>query len=153
MITYQLESWDSYYSDPERERLWVEHYSEFSPAHESRMEMGPDVNTYSALDRAGSLMVMTARRAGKLVGYCLVVVRRHIHYSALCGFEDSYFLTKSERNGLAGYKLIAKTLHALKKRGCARAYFMTKEFLNVALLFERLGMSKIDTVYAIWLEG
>lgn len=150
--TYQLESWPQYYNDPQRALLWAEHYAEFLPAHEARMPMGPDLTVYEALASSGALLVMTARQAGLLVGYCIVMCRRHIHYSALCGFEDSYFVTKESRKGMVGYKLFKATLAALKRRGVVRAYFMTKEFNSVASLFERLGMSKIDSVYAIWLE-
>ena len=153
MITYQLESWAQYYNDPSREALWWEHYNEFSPAHETRMPMAPDLDVYSALDKAGSLMVMTARSQGRLVGYCIVVARRHMHYGALCGFEDAYYLSKEFRQGLAGYKLIKHMLKALERRGVERSYWMTKEFLSIAKLFERLGMVKVDTVYAIWAGG
>jgi GNAT superfamily N-acetyltransferase len=149
-VTFHVEPWASYY--PECVPLWVEHYEEFAPAHEGKMEMGPDVRVYEALDKAGQLQVLVARSAGQMVGYCLVAIRPHIHYSkSLCGFEDSYFVTKSHRKGLVGYKLIKETLRHLEQRGVQRAYFMTKEFLSIAKLLERLGMKKIDTVYAIWL--
>lgn len=115
--------------------------------------MGPDVAIYEALEASGCLLTQTVRRDGKLIGYCIVMVRRHIHYPTVCGFEDSYFVSRLERKGLIGYKLFRKTLDALKARGCKRVYFMTKEFNTIAILLERLGMSKIDSVYAMWLES
>ncbi len=152
-ITFHRETWDDYFNDPDRESLWEEHYSEFEPAHEGKMPMGPDVGVYSALDKAGALEIITARKAGKLIGYCLVVCKRHIHYRALCAFEDSYFVTKPERLGSVGTRLIKKALDVCKARGCVRAYWMTKEFNSIEVLFKRLGMEKIDSVFAIWLEG
>jgi GNAT superfamily N-acetyltransferase len=151
-ITFHSESWDQYYNDPDREALWIEHYSEFVPAHEGKMAMGPDVAAYSALAASGALEIVVARKAGRMIGYCLVVVRRHIHYSSLCAFEDSYFVTKPERLGSVGTRLIKRALEVCKARGCVRAYWMTKEFNSIAKLFERLGMEKIDSVFAIWLE-
>lgn len=149
-ITFHSESWDAYYNDPDREALWKEHYAEFEPAHEGKMEMGPDVRAYGALDQAGALEIIIARKSGRMIGYCLVVVRRHIHYSALCAFEDSYFVTKPERLGSVGTRLIKRSLEVIKARGCVRSYWMTKEFNSIAVLFERLGMEKIDSVFAIW---
>jgi len=113
--------------------------------------MGPDEKTYKALSDAGALEVITARKTGKLIGYCLIVVKRHIHYDALCAFEDSYFVTKPERLGSVGTRLIKRALEVCGERGCVRGYFMTKEFNSIGKLFERLGMQKIDSVYAIWL--
>jgi len=150
-ITFHSESWDAYYNDPDRERLWVEHYSEFVPAHENKMPIGPDCKAYQALANAGALEIITARKAGRMIGYCLIVCRRHIHYDSLCAFEDSYFVTKSERLGSVGTRLIKRALEVCEARGCVRAYWMTKEFNSIGKLFERMGMQKIDSVYAVWL--
>lgn len=147
MITFHLESWGQYYGDPRREALWREHYAMLTLAHDNEMEMSPDVASYLAMEQAGQLQILVAREAGVMVGYSLFLTRRHLHYSALCGFEDSYFLTRRCRKGLAGYRLIAATLDALWSRGCVRAYFMTKEFASIATLLERLGGTKMDQVY------
>lgn len=153
MITIQIESWQQYYSDPDREALWKEHYDVLELAHEGRMEMGPDVESYAALDRAGFLMVLVAREAGKMIGYCLVVLRRHLHYKAFCAFEDSYFVSRKARQGLSrvGYDLIKTTLLACHRRGAVRGYFMTKEFASIARMLEHFGMERSDSVYTIWL--
>lgn len=147
MITFQLEPWGRYYGDPSRAALWQEHYEYLALAHKHEMEMSPDVASYELFEKAGMLQIIVARESGLMVGYSLFLIKRHLHYSALCGFEDSYFLTASSRNGLAGYKLLAATLKAIWARGCQRAYFMTKEFASVAALLERLGGEKMDEVY------
>ncbi len=152
-ITFHSETWDQYFNDPDRLSLWQEHYAEFEPAHEGKMPMGPDHKAYKALSNAGALEIIVARKSGQMIGYCLVVIRRHIHYAALCAFEDSYFVTKAERLGSVGTRLIKRALEVCKARGCVRAYWMTKEFNSIEILFKRLGMEKIDSVFAIWLEG
>jgi hypothetical protein len=156
MITFQVESWVDYYNDPERENLWQEHYDDLQLAHENKMEMSPDIPGYERIEAAGQLIILTARKNGKLIGYSLAMVRRHLHYNALCGFEDSYFVTRSERGagtGLvsAGTGLIVKMLKLLKQRGCVRAYFMTKEFASIAQIFSRLDGKKMDEVWVFWL--
>lgn len=147
MITFQLEPWGQYYGDPSREALWREHYEFLAQAHGHEMEMSPDVASYMAMEQAGQLQIMVARESGVMVGYSLFLIRRHLHYSALCAFEDSYFLTTRLHRGGNGRGLIAATLAAIWARGCVRAYFMTKEFANVGKLFERLGGVKTDEVY------
>jgi hypothetical protein len=155
LITFHLETWQSYYFDPDRERLWREHYEEFVPAHEDKMPMGPDLAVYEAAERLGQLICVVARERGMMIGYCIVFVRRHIHYSSICAFEDSYYLSKTKRLGLAGGKigigLVETALREAKRRAAVRAYFMTKEFLSIARLLGHLGFTQIDTVHAIWL--
>lgn len=152
MITYHLETWESYYNDPARAGLWNEHWEEMAPAHERRMPLGMDVASYRAFDAAGALIVVTVRSTGRLVGYCLVLVKRHLHYPILCGFEDVYFLTRSERKGMVGYKMIKFVIQVVRARGCKRLYWMTKCFNTIELLLLRLKMIKLDVVYGLWLE-
>jgi N-acetylglutamate synthase-like GNAT family acetyltransferase len=152
-VVFSVESWEQYYNDPARAGLWAEHYAELESAHEGKLVMAPDTLMYEALDKIGILQIVVARRAGKMIGYCLAVIKRHIHYAETCAFEDSYFITKLERRGLVGLELFKFVLADMTRRGAVRAYFMTKEFASVAKLFERLGMTRIDSVYAIWLGG
>jgi GNAT superfamily N-acetyltransferase len=151
MITFQVESWEQYFGDPEREALWLQHYAEFEPVHQHRMPFGPDIEAYSELARQGKLQITTVRRDGRLIGYCLVVITRHIHYNVRCGMEDSYYLAKSERKGLIGYRLIGEATAAAKRAGCVRLYFMTKEFRPIEVLLDRLGFEKLDSVWGLWL--
>ena len=116
--------------------------------------MKPDVSFYQGAAANGQLFVLVARRHGVMIGYFLVIVRPHVHYcDALCAFEDSYFLTQSERKGLIGYRLIKAALAECTRRGCVKAFFMTKEFNSIELLFERLKFEKSDSVYSIWLRN
>lgn len=150
MITFQAESWDQYVSDPALRNLWEEHYLEFSPVHQGKMPMGPDESFYKAAAEAGMLEVVVARKAGEMIGYCLFTVKRHNHYGALCAFEDSYFVTKKERRGGCGLGLFKKAIQIINARGAVCSYWMTKEFNSIALLFERLGMERVDSVWRLW---
>lgn len=156
-LSLTRESWERYYNDPEREALWWEHYNEFWEVHQGKLPMSPDVRFYSALEAAGALETIVARKAGKMVGYCLMVVKRHNHYDALCAFEDSYFLTASERLGSAGIRLIREAIRVAKQRGVLRAFFMTKVILgpgappSIEKIFEHLGMEETDAIWALWL--
>lgn len=114
--------------------------------------MSPWVEVYENAERLGGLECIVAREAGVMVGYCLLFVKPHIHYSqTLCGFEDSYFLTARCRKGLAGYRLLKYSVEVLRQRGCVRAFFMTKQFNTIETILIRLGFAKLDTCLAIWL--
>jgi GNAT superfamily N-acetyltransferase len=152
MITVQSESWETYYADPCRASLWEEHYKEFEPIHENKLSFEPDVDNYRALAAGGMLEVVTARKDGIMIGYCLAVVRRHMHYRELCAFEDAYFVTADERGKWTGAKLIKHMMMVCRKRGAIKMYWMTKMFNNLGLLFSRLGMEHQDEVYTCWLQ-
>lgn len=151
MITFHLENWFCYRQDPSVETLWAEHYAELA-GDKQRMPLGIDEGFYEFLASRGMLSVVCARKAGVLVGYCLVLCKPHPRYrSVLCGFEDCYFLTAAERGEGAGKGLIEAALAALIARGCKRAYFMTKLSHDHGKLFEALGFTACDRVYTKWL--
>lgn len=151
LITFYIEDWHSYRYDISLPALWAEHYGELA-GDPDRMPMGPDDNFYASLELAGSLQITTARQRGKLVGYVLCAIRPHPHYrSILCSFEDAYFLTKSCRRGLIGYKLLRFTERALAARGVKKAFFMTKLSKDLLDLFTRLGYNESDRMVEKWI--
>lgn len=153
MITFHNVSWEEYFADPALWSLWSEHYAEFEFTHEHKLLFGPYIKGYEALWAAGQLEIIVARKDSVMIGYCLMNVRRHMHYDAICGFEDSLFLTKPERRGGIGLKLIEKATEACCKRGCKRIYFTTKAALSFAPLLEKLGFSLEFLGYCLWNGG
>ena len=148
-ITYQVENWDSYYSDCQE--LWKEHYDEIAVDKE-RMEMAPDVSFYQVCEDAGMLSILTARQNGKMIGYFLFIVRPHPHYrNVLCAFEDAYFMSKSCRKGMAGVRLIAEAEKVAKARGAKKLCVFTKMFKDLGKIYERRGYKLTDHVYWRWL--
>lgn len=149
MITHQVEPWASYRRDCDT--LWVEHYDEIA-GDKARMPMRPDEALFRNLEAAGQLQIMTAREAGKLVGYMLFAVRPHPHYAdVLCGFEDSYFLSAPYRRGMAGVRLIRESLAALKRRGVKRVFIHTKKAKDIGRVLAFLGLTHSDEIYSAWI--
>lgn len=149
MLTYQLEDWATYRRDCQE--LWQEHYDEIAVQKE-RMPMRPDEATYRALEAAGRLQIVTARKDGVMVGYILSIIRPHLHYAdVLSGYEDAYFLSKPHRQGLAGVKLIREAVRQMQRVGVQKCFFMTKASLDMGRIFERLGFAKTDIVYSKWI--
>ncbi len=149
MITFQLESWEDYYQDCQD--LWIEHYDEIA-VQKDKMPMRPHVEAYEAMDKAGMLQILTVRDKDKLVGYLITFIKAHLHYAdVLCGFEDSYFLSKHYRKGMTGIKLIKEAIGHMELAGVQKVFFMTKSFKNLGLIFEHLGFKHSDSVYAKWI--
>lgn len=147
-VSFQEESWGEYY--PDAQALWPGHYAEL--AGDRRMPMGPDVAFYTLCEEVGSLLILTARAKGELIGYCLILVKPHPHYkSVLCGFEDSYWLKPEWRRGRTGVSLIKEAERLAKARGAKRLFFMTKLSKPLGKLFEYLGYTQTDVVYSKWI--
>lgn len=157
-VTYAVERWTDYRRDCEP--LWREHYDEIA-GDKDRTPYGPNEFLYAEMDRLGSLLIITARRDGRMVGYALVNVCQHPNYVALkCGFECAYFLSPSERKGVGlsfraqtGVQLIVYALNELKARGAVRVSWHTKESRSIAIILKRLGMKKTDELYSMWLDN
>lgn len=147
-ITYQIESWTDYYRDCQE--LWIEHYNEIA-RDKDKMPMSPDIEAFKFLESRGQLQILTVRQDGKMIGYQLTIIRNHLHYAVLCGFEDSYFLKKDCRKGMAGVRMIKEAIKHMQIRGVKKVFFLTKAFLNRGKIFEYLGFTQSDIMYAKWI--
>lgn len=151
MITFEKAYWRELVNDPAMPGLWAEHYGELA-GDKARMPQGVDGAYFAFLDMSGMLEIVVAKKAGVTVGYCIMLVKPHPHYrDVLCGFEDCYFLTASERNAGAGHDLIAYAEERCAARGVKRVYFMTKLSHNHSKLFEARGYELCDLVFTKWI--
>ncbi len=113
--------------------------------------MKPDIAAYEALEAAGALSILVARDQGKMVGYFLTSVRRHLHYAdVLCGFEDAYFMSKAYR-GASGVRMLKAWERAMRARGVQLLFVMTKPWLDRSPLFVRMGFKTSDYVLSKWI--
>jgi GNAT superfamily N-acetyltransferase len=144
-IAYQVETLSQVRNDilPLIER----HYQEIAQFKDAQ-KLDPDWDDYAALERNGKLWVLTARDRGVLIGYFVMVVSRSRHYrTLLMASEDIHYLLPEYRRGLTGYRLIAKTVAAMKERGVGLTLLRTKAGQSHAVLFERLDGELSDLVY------
>ena len=76
----------------EAKELVEQHYKELTLNKEA-MELFPNWDKYFALDADSSLVLITARDDGKLVGYSLFILSPHLHYKKqLVAYNDVLFL-------------------------------------------------------------
>jgi GNAT superfamily N-acetyltransferase len=150
MVTYCLEPLSS--ARPELERLLPFHWKEIARDRDNpKFALKPDWASYHALEAMGQFAMMVVRVDGKMVGYHIGFVRPQMHYaSSLAFITDIYFVLPEHRQGRIGVQLFKETEKAMRARGVDKIYIGCKcaEHLDRTKLFERLGYSKIEYVFA-----
>ena len=152
---FNLEPWEKYYSDPARERLWREH-DQLKPEREGNLLVAPDLSFFESMEKTGRLKIIVARESegeALMVGYCLVFLSRHSHYSALFAYENTSWVDSRHRNEGIGKGLVETACTVAKRFGAQRVFFSDKGFSWIGAMLGRQGFSPDVTVYAKWLNA
>jgi GNAT superfamily N-acetyltransferase len=145
MIEYKEESYDDVIG--EIKPLLDLHYEEIAN-NKDVIKLNPDYDAYKKLCDMGAMRIITARDEGKLVGYCICIIRYHLHYKdSLTALNDIFYISKDYRKGLIGVKLFIKTEEILKKYGVQRVIMNTKKHHDVGAIFDRLGYRETERVF------
>lgn len=141
----QVESWAKCVD--EMREIFPLHWKELARFQEE-IQMDVDNEKYLALEKAGILLLLTARCGGKLVGYFLGFVMTHAHYksSGPWGMTDMYFVLPEFRNG-TGLLLFLAFEQALRERGCVQAVTSCKIHEDHTEFLEKLGWTWTDKTF------
>jgi GNAT superfamily N-acetyltransferase len=124
------------------------HYDESCPAkHLLRLE--PDWDFYDQATERGETVCVTARdHLGTLVGYIVMILRRHPHYAdTILAVDDLHFLLPEFRGRGAGKLMLAFAEEKAREAG-ARVFSMRcKADSNHGFIFESMGYKLTDLVY------
>lgn len=143
-ITFQAEAFDPFYADVVK--LLPLHYDEVAP-YRDLFRVNVDVATYQQLERAGVLRVITARHAGELVGYFVMIVRSHPHYrDVMVANEDLKFVHPDYRGG-TGVRLIKFAEDHARALGCKVIMQRSKAKSEHGAMYRRLGYDLMDEIY------
>ena len=144
-VTYQQEFIASV-----RDEVWpllrqdweeIEHNKDLLP-------LDPNWDLYELLESQGNFYIFTARDGSKLVGYFTVIVFPSMHsQKALLACNDVIYLDKDYRRGSVGTRLFKFTEKCLKEDGHKVLYITTTEKHPIDPLLERLGYTKIETIF------
>ena len=146
MTTIVYEDVDGFKFLDELEALFPEHYEELCVTKD--YEANPDYDAYKAMAKAGILRCITCRSDGKLIGYIIFMVHKHLHYKdCMTAFEDLYFVSKEYRKGRIGIRLFQYAEKVLKERGVNRIVMHTTIHLDNSKLFEYLGYKFTDKIF------
>ena len=151
MIEYKEQTFDQVID--EIKPLLESHYEEIALDRDV-IKLNPDYDMYKKLCDAGVMRIMTARDDGKLVGYCIVVIKYHLHYKdSLTAIDDIFYVSKDYRKGTTGVKLFIKTEEMLKGYGVQRVIMNTKLHHDVGAIFTRLGYKETERVFTKIIGG
>jgi GNAT superfamily N-acetyltransferase len=146
MLKLQVEPWEVLWRDGQD--IFRTHYDELA-LHKESMPLGLDNELYSDLQTKNFLLIVTARRSGRLVGYYVgVIVSHHPHNkdAGKVSTTDMFYIIPSERKGGAGVKLLKFAEAELKANGVIKATISTKAGFENGELLEALGWHKSDIV-------
>ncbi len=128
--------------------LLVRHWREVALNH-ADVPLDIDEARYRQLDEAGALHIVTARRAGALIGYHVAIISTHLHYaSTLHGITDVYWIAPECRAGRTGLRLFQAVEREMKALGVRKLFTATKLHLDQGALFEHLGYRPVERLYA-----
>lgn len=110
---------------------------------------------YAAAEAAGQLVILSARRAGQLLGYAVFGVCAPPHHQSLrYGVLDAFYVDPSARGRWLGVRLIRAAEEVLRARGCQRVLYGTKpQCPTLAALLERLQYVPCEVRYQKRLDG
>lgn len=106
----------------------------------------PNKDFYLTLERLGKCFCVGAFNEADLVGFGVLIIQEHTHYSKVVGWCDSIWISKAHRRGYAGVKIIRKMQDIAKEKGAVGVYFSAPDGSRLSMLFERLFQPK-DHVY------
>jgi GNAT superfamily N-acetyltransferase len=133
------------YSDAieEMRLMYAAHWAEVGIGN-----LAPDYARYLDLEAAGLLHVVTARDAGALVGYHVLVVTRSLHDRAeLCAITDIVYLKPAYRQGFTGFQFLKYACESLKAVGVTRVSTMSRKRRFFGKVLERLGFDELEVIY------
>jgi hypothetical protein len=145
MIDIKVEKWDTFW--PDAQRIFPQHWKELA-LYQNEIPLDIDTAKYEALDKAGILLILTARTTCEvMIGYFLWFLMPHPHYkSTPMGMTDMYFVLPGYRGGV-GAKLFIEGERELKRRGVVKAITSCKVHEDHSKLLGRLGWQLTDLTF------
>jgi hypothetical protein len=144
VITFHEENCDSFFRDGAE--LFPVHYEELA-LNKDKVKLDFDTQRYYDSEKTGILHIAGLRDDGKLVGYYVSVILRHLHYvSLICSSTDLYWVKPEYRTRFGG-AFIRFFEHCWKKRGVQKAYISCKVHQDKTKFLEALGYTKSDFMF------
>ena len=127
----------------------IEKHWELVALNQGKIKLNPNWEEYARLDAAGVLRVFTAREDGELVGYCVLVVSRSMHYKDhVFANNDVTFVLPDNRAGATGYQLLKYAEDHCAKNDISLMNVNTKVHLPFDSLLVGMGFNLIERIYS-----
>ncbi len=151
MITIQEEQYPAFVL--EAKPLFPAHWAELA-LDKDEVPLDPDYDEYLRRHEAGMCLIVTAREDGLLAGYSVNFIARGLHYrTCLTLTTDIYWVRPDARGARMGLEMFGKVHELARAGGVQRIFAGVKEHFSAAWMFERLGYTKVESYYTLWLGG
>ena len=132
----------------------IEKHWELVALNQGAIKLNPDWEQYAKLDAAGILRVFTARESGELVGYCVLVVSRSMHYKDhIFANNDVTFVLPDHRAGATGYQLLKYAQEHCAENNISLLNVNTKVHIPFDNLLLGMGFTLIERIYSQCFKG
>lgn len=149
MITFHIESFAERLN--ELQALLPEHYKELA-LNQDCVPLDPQYEIYIEREQQGSLLFVTMREAGEMIGYFIAFIAPGLHYkTCLTCTMDIFYVRKDKRKGSAGVRMFRFVEKELRRRGVNRWFMGSKIHADASALFRRIGAVPVETYYSMWL--
>jgi len=127
----------------------LETHWEMVALNQGKIKLNPNWEEYARLDAAGILRIFTARHEGKLVGYCVLVISKSLHYQDhIFANNDVTFVLPEYRTGATGYHLMKYAEDHCRDNGVSLMNVNTKVHIPFDSLMLGMGFDLIERIYS-----
>lgn len=150
MITAQVESLTK--NLEEIKPLLPLHHKELA-IDQDKVPLDPEYSEYLNRDALGTVLYVTLREDGKLVGYFVFFVNPALHNkTCLTAHMDIFYVHPDHRGNGGGQSLLVCSEKELKRRGVQRWYVGEKiSSPQAGLLFKSFGFELAERIYIKWI--
>lgn len=147
------EPWDSIW--PEVGRLAEEHFDEVDGGVEPRRKLKLDVPRLRAMSLMGCLLIVTARRDGRLVGYYTWQIMPDVESEGLLiAQQGAWFVTRAAGSVNLGYRMFERSIAELKLMNVKMIFphhRLQGRGTRLGRFFEMFGAKPIQHTYSLWI--
>jgi hypothetical protein len=152
-IIIARESWDSVW--PEVSELAAEHFAEVDGGIEPKRPLKIDSARMRSLSLMGILQIITARKAGKLMGYCTWQIMPDIESEGLLiAQQGAWFVSKAAHSQRIGYRLFERSIAELRLLGVQLIFphhRLQGRGTKLGKFFAHFGAKEIQHTYSLWI--
>ena len=124
------------------------HWQEIA-LHQDTIQLNPNWQQYFRLEEEGKLHGYTAREDDKLVGYFVMIVVPHQHYSDHSfAHNDVIYVDPEYRKGFTAWRLIKFATEQLELAGVSVMMINIKRHKPFDKLLQRLGFTETESIYS-----
>lgn len=141
-VTFQVERFADVLD--ELHSLHEAHFAE-TDRYRGHLGLAPDYEAMKAEDRAGTMVQITARQDGEMVGHIRLYIRRGRHTGTLHAMEDAMYLKPEVRGGRTALRMVQYSEAVLRALGVLEVRATAKLSNGAARFLEGAGYKPVAT--------